>query len=73
MRMDAFESVRVTREALPLLKSGGALVITLKLPEKGSLKKAREALSRLGEETRILFARQLYHNRSEITCVAEKP
>ena len=73
MRMDALESVRVTLEALPLLKSGGNLVITLKLPEKGSLKKARDALSRLEDRTEVFFARQLYHNRSEITCAARKP
>ena len=73
MRMDALESIRVTREALPLLKKDGYLVITLKLPEKGSLKRAREAISLLKESTEILFARQLYHNRSEITCIAKKP
>ncbi|MBO4406429.1 MAG: 50S rRNA methyltransferase [Clostridia bacterium] len=73
MRMDAHESARVTREALPLLKKGGLIVITLKLPEKGSLKKARDALAYLGEEVGILYARQLYHNRSEITCAAVKP
>lgn len=73
MRMDARESVRVTLEALPLLKSGGILVITLKLPEKGSLKRARDAMALLREEVGILFARQLYHNRSEITCVGKKP
>lgn len=73
MRMDAMESVRVTGEALELLKRGGYVVITLKLPEKGSLKKARDAISRLEEKTEILFARQLYHNRSEVTCVAARP
>lgn len=72
MRMDARESVRVTLEALPLLASGAPLVVTLKLPEKKSLKVAREALDLIKSEVDVIFARQLYHNRSEITVVGRK-
>ncbi|MBR5868318.1 MAG: hypothetical protein IKZ21_02625 [Clostridia bacterium] len=72
MRMDARESVRVTLEALPLLGSGAPLVVTLKLPEKKSLKAARDALDLIKTEVDVIFARQLYHNRSEITVVGRK-
>ena len=72
MRMDALQSARTTLEALPLLRRGGLAVITLKLPEKGSLKKAREATACLAKEVGPVYVRQLYHNRSEITFVGEK-
>ena len=72
MRMDARESVRVTLEALPLLDEGAWVVITLKLPEKKSLHVAREALRLLEEGVDVTYARQLYHNRSEITAVGRK-
>lgn len=72
MRMDARESVRVTLEALPLLENGAWVVITLKLPERRSLHIAREALRLLDAGVEIHYARQLYHNRSEITAVGRK-
>jgi len=72
MRMDARMSVRVTGEAMEMLPAGALVIMTLKLPEKKSLKIAREGVALFREGCELLYARQLYHNRSEITCVGRK-
>ena len=72
MRMEADESVErmlaVSRHLLP----GRLAVMTLKLtrgsqPGRDILEEVRQSLSRLGRDYDILGARQLFHNRSEVT------
>ena len=72
MRMEADESVErmlaVSRHLLP----GHLAVMTLKLTRgtesrRDILGEVRQALSRLGRDYDIIGARQLFHNRSEVT------
>ena len=67
MRMDARDSARVMLMAAKFLKPKGFAVMTLKLPEKGMGEVAQKALRILVSEYSLLGARQLFHNRDEVT------
>jgi 23S rRNA (cytidine2498-2'-O)-methyltransferase len=67
MRMDARDSARVMLMAAQYLKPKGFGIMTLKLPEKGMGDVARAALRILGSGYSVLGARQLFHNRDEVT------
>jgi 23S rRNA (cytidine2498-2'-O)-methyltransferase len=69
MRMDALDSVRVMMNAARNLKKGGWALLTLKLPRVGMENAAASALDLIREKYEIIGARQLFHNRSEITVV----
>ena len=72
MRMDADESVERMLQASKCLLPGCLAIITLKLPHtldsrRDTLGDVRQALGRLARDYCMLGARQLYHNRSEVT------
>lgn len=73
MRMTADLSVSVMRGATRRLKPGGVTIQTLKITPHGALRTVRNALSALSHDYEILFARQLHHNRNEVTVVARRP
>ena len=54
------------------LKKSGWALLTLKLPRVGMERAAGSALDLIREKYEIIGARQLFHNRSEIT-VAVRP
>lgn len=67
MRMDPLLSCEVMLQAARTLKPGGLAVVTLKLPENHPAPVAQQALGRLKRSYTVLAARQLYHNRREVT------
>lgn len=75
MKMDARDSIDIMLRFAGLLTPEGLALITLKMPQSsGSTAAARKTLDmldddlkRLSEGYAILGARQLYHNRSEVT------
>jgi 23S rRNA (cytidine2498-2'-O)-methyltransferase len=71
MRLDAVESAEIMLDAAPHLKPGGFALMTLKLPEARPAEAAARALERLRTGYRLMAARQLFHNRSEVTAVLE--
>ena len=76
MRMEASESVEIMLQARPCLKSGNLAVLTLKLPKEikaaqHTLETVRGALLRLSKDYSVLGARQLFHNRSEVTVALQ--
>ncbi|MGI6201276.1 MAG: SAM-dependent methyltransferase [Christensenellales bacterium] len=71
MRMDALLSASLMGECRGFLKPGALAIMTLKLPEKGAQKRTGQALERLSEHYRVRGARQLFHNRSEVTVVLQ--
>lgn len=73
MRMAPELSVSVMRGAFRRLKPGGLTIQTLKITPRHPLRTVRHALSALREDYEILFARQLHHNRNEVTVVARRP
>jgi 23S rRNA (cytidine2498-2'-O)-methyltransferase len=68
MRLDARDAARLLLAVDALLAPGGLIVTTLKLPERGFAAVLDQALAILREHYRV-EARQLFHNRSEITAV----
>lgn len=72
MRMDTLDSIKITNDMAPCVKKGGLVIITFKLPKKGKMALVNKGLSLISREYSVLHARQLFHNRSEITVVAKK-
>ncbi|MBK8050107.1 MAG: 50S rRNA methyltransferase [Anaerolineales bacterium] len=69
MRMDARDSARLMVTYAKQLQPHGVAVMTLKLPETGRARVIEHAFSLLRQAYRIEGARQLFHNRSEITVI----
>ncbi|MEV6287559.1 SAM-dependent methyltransferase [Kribbella sp. NPDC051770] len=70
MRMDQVMSARVMLDAVPHLRRGALAVVTLKGGGRNPLDAARRGMDVLAKEYDVLHARQLHHNRREITVVA---
>ena len=77
MRMDAREAARLLIQASACLLSDGFIISVLKLPHETSeidpLKNLNEALSLLQRHFAIVQARQLFHNRQEVTVLTARP
>jgi len=76
MRMGALESVEIMLQARSCLEPGGLAIMTLKLAREEpsrTLETVRKSLARLAEGYTVLGARQLYHNRSEVTVALLGP
>ena len=67
MRLDARDSARLMGEYGRYLYPHGLAIITLKLPEKGYDSALDHGLNILRQKFNIAGARQLFHNRSEVT------
>ncbi|HOU11746.1 MAG TPA: SAM-dependent methyltransferase [Anaerolineae bacterium] len=67
MRMDARDSAQIMLAALDHLRADGWALLTLKLPERKAEVVAAAALALLRADCHVIGARQLFHNRSEIT------
>ncbi|WP_376794275.1 SAM-dependent methyltransferase [Thermogemmatispora sp.] len=77
MRMDARDAARLLVRAAELLREDGFVLSVLKLPHATKriqpLPVLREALGILQGTYAIVQARQLFHNRQEVTVVAASP
>jgi len=69
MRMDARDAARLLVDYRPLVARGGHVLTTLKLPERGYLPVLDQALTILESAYTRVHARQLFHNRHEITVL----
>ncbi len=67
MKIDAQRSLSILFDLLPKLKPEGSILSTLKLPKQDTAKIAAACVSAIRERAVLLGARQLFHNRSEIT------
>jgi 23S rRNA (cytidine2498-2'-O)-methyltransferase len=77
MRMDARAAARLLASASPRLQTDGFVVSVFKLPhatrEIDPQTTLKEALSILHKRYGIVQARQLFHNRQEVTVIAAQP
>ena len=77
MRMDAREAARLLVQASTCLLNDGFIISVLKLPhetyEIDPLKNLNEALKLLQRHFAIVQARQLFHNRQEVTVLTARP
>jgi 23S rRNA (cytidine2498-2'-O)-methyltransferase len=72
MRMDARDSARLMVDYARQLYPHGVAIMTFKLPEQGRRAVLDHAFNILREAYIIAGARQLFHNRSEITVYLQK-
>lgn len=77
MRMDAREAARLLVQARSCLRPDGFIISTLKLPHAAididPSRNLKEALRLLEKHFAIVQAKQLFHNRQEVTVIAAKP
>jgi 23S rRNA (cytidine2498-2'-O)-methyltransferase len=69
MKMSPTRSSRLMVDSLPLLAFGGIAITTLKTGDRGVLPQIEQSFAILHEGYDIEFARQLRHNRNEVTVV----
>lgn len=67
MRMDGRDSARLLVAYAQWLRRGSPAIMTLKLPNSGRLSLIEQACAILEDAYHVMAARQLFHNRSEIT------
>lgn len=72
MRMEADRSCQVLVDAAPRLRRGGRAVITLKVGRRRPTATVQRALKALSQVYEPEFARQLFHNRNEVTVVVRR-
>lgn len=72
MRMDARDSARLMVRAAACLRPGGLAIMTLKLPQAHGAAVYRQAHQVLAQAYTVVGARQLFHNRSEVTVVLRR-
>ena len=72
MRMYAVQSAKIMIKAHGYLKENGCAVMTLKLNKDNKTKTIKDALNILREKYDVLFVKQLFHNRLEVTVVLRK-
>jgi 23S rRNA C2498 (ribose-2'-O)-methylase RlmM len=65
--MDMYDSCRIMLDMAERLGDNGEAVMTLKLSSGGWRRKTFKALELLESGCQILNARQLFHNRGEVT------
>ncbi len=77
MRMDARDAARLLGQASKCLRKDGFVISVFKLPhatrEINPLATLNEALSLLSRHYGIVQARQLFHNRQEVTVITAQP
>jgi 23S rRNA (cytidine2498-2'-O)-methyltransferase len=77
MRMDARDAARLLIQMRGKLRPDGFILSTLKLPHATAsidpLRNLREAISLLSRYFDIVRAKQLFHNRQEVTVIAARP
>jgi 23S rRNA (cytidine2498-2'-O)-methyltransferase len=72
MKMDPVRSSRVMLTAAPHLRPGALAVLTLKTGTHRPMETVRRCLTLLGRSYEVLHARQLQHNRHEVTVVGRR-
>ncbi len=72
MRLDPRESVGLMLQAAGSLRTDGFAVMTLKLSGRNIAQVVNRSLHQLGRGYRVLGARQLFHNRREVTVALGK-
>jgi 23S rRNA (cytidine2498-2'-O)-methyltransferase len=71
MRMDARDSARLMLDYAPCLAPEGFALMTLKLPHQQPERVVHQAIGLLLRRYELRGARQLFHNRSEITVALQ--
>ena len=71
MKMDVQKSIQLMGKFRDKLNPNGLVIMTFKLPKNYTLNLIEKDLLFLQKEFKLITARQLFYNRSEITVVAK--
>jgi 23S rRNA (cytidine2498-2'-O)-methyltransferase len=66
------QMAKLVADLLPALVTGGTAIITVKLMHKKPFQTIRETLAAFGDHLYLLRAKQLFHNREELTLYLQK-
>jgi len=66
------QMARLVERVLPTLKAGAKGIVTVKLLHKKPFQTVKEVLAIWGKTIRLIAAKQLYHNRDEVTLYVQK-
>lgn len=69
MRMEPLLSSRVMLDVAQSLRPGALAVVTLKIGSHRPVETVRRCIALLGQAYELVYARQLHHNRQEVTIV----
>jgi 23S rRNA (cytidine2498-2'-O)-methyltransferase len=72
MRMDPMMSCEAMLDAAAHLRPGALAIVTLKLGTRRPVESVHRCLELLGRAYEVVHARQLHHNRHEVTVVARR-
>ena len=72
MKMDIFPSTQIIMDFYPRLAPNGYVIMTFKLSKNFKYNEILSCINTLKKKYTLLLARQLFHNRSEITVVLKK-
>lgn len=74
MKMEPYKSWSITLSMAKRLSEGGIIIMTVKLPKNTTYKKIQEVVNTIKSTSgfKLVFARQLFHNRSEFTVIIKK-
>lgn len=72
MSMNIMTSINFMLSMKPRLRGKGYMIITFKLTRHDRLNKINEGIERLRKDFDVVFIKQLFHNRSEVTVILQK-
>lgn len=72
MKMDVIKTCEVMNTMSEGLAHDGIAIVTFKLPQKNQMGKILDGIRILKQKYKILYKKQLFNNRSEITVVMKK-
>ena len=72
MSMNIITSINFMLSLKNRLRDKGYIIITFKLTRYDRLNKIKEGISLLSREFDVVFIKQLFHNRSEVTVILQK-
>lgn len=72
MKMDIFLSSQIILDFHSRITNGGFVIMTFKLAKNFKYNQIIQCIQKLQEKYKLILARQLFHNRSEITVVLQK-
>lgn len=72
MSMNIMTSINFMISLKRRLKNNGYMIMTFKLTKNYRLEKIKEGITLLSKHLDVVYAKQLFHNRSEITLILRK-
>ncbi len=72
MKMDVIKTCEIMNTMAERLAHDGVAIVTFKLPQKNQMGKILDGIKILKQKYKVIYKKQLFNNRSEITVVLRK-